>query len=130
MTIRTVIVDDEPWARTRIATLLNSEPDFEIVRACENGDEAIEAITTLTPNVVFLDVQMPVVDGFAVVDAIAVEAMPLVVFATAYERYALKAFDTQALDYLLKPFDEERFHRCLQRVRREVQSPRPATSAL
>src|SRR5688500_8367419 len=130
MSIRTVIVDDEPWARTRIATLLSSEPDFEIIRMCENGDEAIEAITMLAPNVVFLDVQMPVVDGFAVVDAIGAEAMPMVVLATAYERYALKAFDAQALDYLLKPFDEDRFRKCLERIRREVQSPAPSTSAL
>lgn len=125
-----MIVDDEPWARTRIATLLSSEPDFEIVRMCENADEAIEAITTLAPNVVFLDVQMPVVDGFAVIDAIGAEAMPTVVFATAYERYALKAFDAQALDYLLKPFDEDRFHKCLERIRKEVRSPAPATALL
>jgi two-component system LytT family response regulator len=122
MSIRTVIVDDEPWARTRIATLLSSEPDFEIVAACASGDEAVNAMVTLAPHVVFLDVQMPGLDGFAVIDAVGVEAMPLVVFATAHDAYALKAFDAQALDYLLKPFDEERFRRTVLRVRRELQS--------
>jgi two-component system, LytTR family, response regulator len=122
MSIRTVIVDDEPWARTRIATLLSSEEDFEVVAACASGDEAISAVTTLAPHVVFLDVQMPGLDGFEVVDAVGVEAMPIVVFATAHDDYALKAFEAQALDYLLKPFDEERFRRTVRRVRREVES--------
>jgi two-component system LytT family response regulator len=122
MSIRTVIVDDEPWARTRIATLLSTEQDFEIVAACASGDEAINAVTTLAPHVVFLDVQMPGLDGFAVIDTVGVEAMPLVVFATAHDDYALKAFDAQALDYLLKPFDEDRFRRTVHRVRRELET--------
>jgi two-component system LytT family response regulator len=130
MTIRTVIVDDEPWARTRIATLLSAEQDFEVIRSCASGDEAIEAIATLAPHVVFLDVQMPEIDGFAVIDAIGVDDMPLVVFATAYQDYALRAFDAAAIDYLLKPFDEERFSRALHRVRREVQSPSRVTEGL
>jgi two-component system LytT family response regulator len=125
-----VIVDDEPWARARLATLLSAEQDFEIVCSCTGGQEAIEAISTLTPDVVFLDVQMPDVDGFDVVEAIGVEAMPLVVFATAYQEYALRAFDASALDYLLKPFDEERFARALQRVRKEVQSPDGSAESL
>lgn len=115
-------MDDEPWARTRLATLLSAERDFQIVRSCAGGDEAIEAIATLAPDVVFLDVQMPEVDGFDVIDAVGADAMPLVVFATAHQDYALQAFDAAALDYLLKPFDEERFSRALQRVRKEVQS--------
>lgn len=123
MKIRTVIVDDEPWARKRIETLLGNEADFEILRTCSNGDEAIEAISTLAPDVVFLDVQMSGVDGFDVVDAIGVDAMPYVIFATAHQEYALRAFDAQALDYLLKPFDEDRFRRALDRVRKERDRP-------
>jgi two-component system LytT family response regulator len=130
MSIRTLIVDDEPWARTRIASLLATEPDFSLLEPCAGGAEAIRAIVERQPQVVFLDVRMPDIDGFDVVDAIGVDAMPLVVFATAFEDYALKAFDAGALDYLLKPFDEERFRRALDRVRREVQAPRdPAALA-
>lgn len=128
--MRTIIVDDEPWARTRLATLLSAERDFEIVRSCAGGSEAIEAIATLAPHVVFLDVQMPDVDGFDVIDAIGVDAMPVVVFATAYQDYALRAFDAAALDYLLKPFDEERFSRAVDRVRKELQSPAQGTERL
>ena len=123
-------MDDEPWARTRIASLLASEPDFELLEPCTGGAEAIRAIVAQAPQAVFLDVRMPDIDGFEVIDAIGVDAMPLVVFATAFEDYALKAFDAGALDYLLKPFDEERFRRALERVRREVRSPAAATAAL
>jgi two-component system LytT family response regulator len=97
---------------------------------CAGGAEAIRAIVQHQPDVVFLDVRMPDIDGFEVVDAIGVDAMPLVVFATAFEEYAVKAFDAGALDYLLKPFDEERFRRALDRVRQELRNPAAATSAL
>jgi two-component system LytT family response regulator len=127
MSIRTLIVDDEPWARTRLASLLATEPDFTLLPPCAGGAEAIRAIVEQAPQVVFLDVRMPDIDGFEVVDAIGVDAMPLVVFATAFEDYALKAFDAGALDYLLKPFDEERFRRALDRVRREVAAPATAS---
>jgi two-component system LytT family response regulator len=130
MSIRTLIVDDEPWARTRIASLLASEPDFELLEPCTNGAEAIRAIVDQAPQVVFLDVRMPDIDGFEVVDAIGVDAMPIVVFATAFEDFALQAFDAGALDYLLKPFDEDRFRRALDRVRREVAAPAEAAPAL
>ncbi len=120
MSIRTLIVDDERWARTRIQSLLSAETDFEIVRSCESGDEAVHAIATLAPQVVFLDVQMPNLDGFGVIDAVGVEAMPLVVFATAYDQYSLQAFEAHAFDYLLKPVDPERFQRTLARVRKEI----------
>jgi len=123
MKIRTVIVDDEPWARTKLLSLLSSEPDIEIVRACVSGEEAVEAIVTLAPALVFLDVQMPAMDGFAVIETIGTAAMPLVIFATAHDQYALRAFDAQALDYLLKPFDEERFQRALQRARQRLIAP-------
>jgi two-component system LytT family response regulator len=122
MQIRTIIVDDEPWARAKIASLLSTEPDFEVVRSCASGTEAIEAILTVEPHLVFLDVQMPGVDGFGVIDMIGAEAMPLTIFATAHDTHALRAFDSQALDYLLKPFDEARFHRSLERARKELRS--------
>ena len=118
-----MIVDDEPWARTKLLSLLSSEPDIEIVRACVSGEEAVEAIVTLAPALVFLDVQMPAMDGFAVIETIGTAAMPLVIFATAHDQYALRAFDAQALDYLLKPFDEERFQRALQRARQRLIAP-------
>ncbi len=123
-------MDDEPWARTRIASLLATEPDFTLLEPCAGGAEAIRAIVGQAPQVVFLDVRMPDIDGFEVVDAIGVDAMPLVVFATAFEDYALKAFDAGALDYLLKPFDEERFQRAIGRVRREIRAPAAAATAL
>ena len=120
MSIRTLIVDDERWARTRIQSLLAPERDFEVALARERGDEPVHAIATLAPRVVFLDVQMPGLDGFGVVDSVGVEAMPLVVFTTAYDQYSLKAFDAHAFDYLLKPIDPDRFQRALTRVRKEV----------
>lgn len=120
MKMRVLIVDDEPWARRRIATLLKREEDVEIVKECAGGEEAIQAITECAPDLVFLDVQMPEVDGFEVLDAIGPEHMPLVIFATAYDKYAIQAFDAQAIDYLLKPFDEERFRKALNRARREL----------
>lgn len=116
-----LIVDDEPWARRRIATLLETERDIEVVGECADGPGAIEKITDVSPDLVFLDVQMPEFDGFEVVEAAAPDHMPLVIFATAYDKYALQAFDAHALDYLLKPFDEERFYKALGRARRELQ---------
>lgn len=123
-------MDDEPWARTRITSLLAAESDFTLLEPCASGTEAIRAITQMAPQVVFLDVRMPDMDGFEVIDAIGVDAMPLVVFATAHEEYALRAFDAGALDYLLKPFDEERFRRALVRVRRELLDPAAAARTL
>lgn len=130
MSIRTLIVDDEPWARTRLAALLRDEEDFTIVQSAASAAEAIDAIRALAPDVVFLDVQMPEQNGFAVIDAIGADAMPLVVFATAYEQHAVRAFDAQALDYLLKPFDEERFARTLDRVRYELSDLQGARASL
>ncbi len=121
MTLRVLIVDDETWARRRIAGLLEAEPDVEIVGECADGAAAVQDILALSPDLVFLDVQMPEFDGFDVLHAVGTERMPLVVFATAYDAYAVKAFEANALDYLLKPFDEERFHRSLERAREEIQ---------
>lgn len=130
MKMRVLIVDDEPWARKRIATLLKPDKDVEIVKECAGGEEAIRAIIECAPDLVFLDVQMPEVDGFEVLDAIGPEHMPLVIFATAYDRYAIQAFDAQAIDYLLKPFDEERFRKALNRARRELEGKTSSEKSL
>jgi two-component system LytT family response regulator len=121
MALRTLIVDDEHLARERIRSLLAEEDDFEIVSECASGTEAVDAIRELGPDLVFLDVQMPGLDGLAVVDQIGVEQMPLTVFVTAFDQHALKAFDAHAIDYLLKPFDRDRFERTLKRVRQLAQ---------
>ena len=125
-----MIVDDEPWARRRIAALLKSEPDVEVAGECRGGVEAIEKIPELSPDLVFLDVQMPECDGFDVLEAIGPERMPPVIFATAYDKYAVRAFDAQALDYLLKPFDEERFQQAMGRARKELKLGKGASEAL
>lgn len=115
--IRTLIVDDETHGRARIRQLLAGEADFEIVGECANGRQALAAMTKDTPDLVFLDVQMPRLDGFAVCRALPAGTAPLIVFVTAYDRYALQAFEMHAIDYLLKPFDRERFARTLQHAR-------------
>jgi two-component system, LytTR family, response regulator len=117
MKIRTLIVDDEELGRKRIRKLLSSEPEFEIVGESCDGREAIRAIEKFSPDLVFLDVQMPELGGFDVLAQIAPGKMPVIVFVTAYDQFALKAFEAQALDYLLKPFDDERFAQSLQRAR-------------
>jgi two-component system LytT family response regulator len=115
--IRTLVVEDEPMARDRVRSLLQQQPDIEIVGECGDGAQAVSAIERLDPELVFLDVQIPVVDGFGVIRAVPPERMPMVVFTTAYDEYALRAFEVHALDYLLKPFDRTRFMRALDRVR-------------
>src|SRR6185295_9024926 len=119
--IRTVVADDEPLARRGIRAQLDLEKDFEIIAECRNGREAVEAIEADLPDLVFLDVQMPELDGFGVVEAVGVERMPAVIFVTAYDRHALKAFEVNALDYLLKPFDSERFARSIARARSQIE---------
>ncbi|MDB4947353.1 MAG: yehT 1 [Gemmatimonadetes bacterium] len=120
-TIRAIVVDDEPLARDLLRTMLAAEPDMEIVGEYGNGEDAVNAILEDTPDLVFLDVQMPELDGFGVINAVGIERMPVVVFVTAFDQYALQAFDAHALDYLLKPFDEERLQRTLRRVRERLQ---------
>jgi two-component system LytT family response regulator len=117
MDIRALIVEDEPLMRERLRGLLAEEPDVVCVGECANGPAAVAAITAERPDLVFLDVQMPGLDGFGVIEAVGVEQMPLTVFVTAYDRYALKAFEVQALDYLLKPFNRPRFRQALERAR-------------
>jgi len=122
--IRTLIVDDEPLARERIRDMLASDPSIEIVSECANGEEAIEAIQQFSPDLVFLDVEMPGIDGFAVLDGLPAERMPTIVFVTAYDQYAVRAFEVYALDYLLKPFDQERFEKALTRAKGHITSER------
>jgi two-component system LytT family response regulator len=119
--IHTLVVDDEPLARERLTSLLSAEADIEVVGQCRDGEEAVTAIVDHTPDLVFLDVQMPAMNGFDVIDAVGPERMPLVIFVTAYDQHALKAFQVRALDYLLKPFDRERFEQALQRARAHIQ---------
>ena len=123
MTLRVLIVDDEPVARRGIARLLAQEPDIEVIGECGDGAAAITAIGALAPDLVFLDVQMPELDGFAVIAAIGLQRMPAVVFVTAFDQHAVRAFDAQAVDYVLKPIDPERFRRALQRARAHVAQP-------
>lgn len=119
-TIRALIVDDEPMAREGIRVLLRDDPEIEVVGECAGGREAIRAIREVEPNLVFLDVQMPEVDGFDVVEEVGVENMPAVIFVTAYDQYALGAFEVAALDYLLKPYDDERFATAVRRAKQQL----------
>jgi two-component system LytT family response regulator len=119
--IRTLVVDDEPLARERLTSLLSAEQDIEVVGQCRDGEEAVTTIVDHSPDLVFLDVQMPAMNGFEVIDAVGPERMPLVIFVTAYDQHALRAFQVRALDYVLKPFDRERFQEALQRARAHIQ---------
>jgi two-component system, LytTR family, response regulator len=122
--IRALVVDDEPLARRRIRRFLAGDPEVEVIGECGNGYEAINAITKHKPDLLFLDVQMPEVDGFAVLEGIDRRALPFVIFVTAYDRYALKAFEVSAVDYLLKPFDRKRFEKALQRAKTRLLTER------
>jgi two-component system LytT family response regulator len=115
--IRTIIVDDEPLGRSRLASLLQEEDDIEIVAQCGDGAEALAAIGELDPDLLFLDVQIPELTGFEVLAALDRADPPVVIFVTAHDEFALRAFDVHALDYLLKPFDDERFQQALARAR-------------
>ena len=120
MTIRAAIVDDEPLARRRIRNLLMEASDVEVIAECANGKDAIESLEASPPDLLFLDIQMPEIDGFDVLQAIGVGRVPAVIFVTAYDQFALRAFEAHALDYLLKPFDDERFGAALQRARERI----------
>lgn len=126
--IRTLIVDDEPLARERLRTLLQQEPDVQVIGECADGRQAVTAITNDAPDLVFLDIQMPILDGFGVLQALDDRPLPAIVFVTAYDQYALRAFDVHALDYLLKPFTARRFQKALQRARDEMQRDNGETS--
>src|SRR3954468_8919952 len=118
--IRAIIVDDEALARRGIRARLERTGGYTVVAECASGREAIAAIREFSPNVVFLDVQMPGVDGFGVIDEIGADAMPVVIFVTAHDTHALRAFEAHAFDYLLKPIDDDRFAATVDRARRRV----------
>jgi two-component system LytT family response regulator len=122
--IRTLVVDDEPIARSHVIALLGEESDIEVVGECANGLEAATAIEQASPDLVFLDVQMPELDGFELVRSVAPDRMPAVVFVTAYDEYALHAFEVHAIDYLLKPFSAERFRSALMHAREQLKQRR------
>jgi two-component system, LytTR family, response regulator len=119
-TIRTIIADDERLAREKLKILLASEPGIQIVAECHDGDQAISAIRNLGGDLLILDVQMPTMGGFDVVNHLSQEEMPVIIFATAYDQYALRAFEANALDYLLKPFDQQRLHQAITRARKYI----------
>ena len=127
--LRAIIVDDEELARGFLREMLASHPDIELVAECSNGFEAVKAIAEIRPDLLFLDVQMPKLDGFEVLELI--DPGPVVIFVTAYDQYAMRAFDAHAVDYLLKPFSRERFEKALERARLRLgeQLPRPGLAA-
>jgi two-component system, LytTR family, response regulator len=118
--IRTLVVDDEPLARTNLTVLLRGDHETELVGECGSGEEAVAEIREKKPDLVFLDVQMPECDGFEVVELLGADQPPAIVFVTAYDQYALRAFEAGALDYLLKPFDNLRFQRALDRAKEKI----------
>jgi two-component system, LytTR family, response regulator len=120
--IRALVVDDELLARKFIRRMLKHEPDWELVGEAGNGNEAVDAIRTHKPDLVFLDVQMPEMDGFAVLEKIGIGQLPDIVFTTAYESYAIRAFELHALDYLLKPFDQQRFRDAIRHAKERLHS--------
>ncbi|MGS0676923.1 two-component system response regulator BtsR [Shewanella sp. 125m-1] len=118
--ISCIIVDDEPYARDELAILLENEPDFEILAQCSNAVEAIQAITKLKPQLVFLDIQMPKISGLELAAMLDPDDLPRIVFVTAFDEYAITAFEKQAFDYLLKPIDDTRFINTLARLRKDL----------
>lgn len=120
MSIRALIVDDESLARRGLALRLAAFPDIDLIGQCSNGREAIAAIAEQRPDLIFLDIQMPGLNGFDVVRALQAEQMPLVVFVTAFNEYALDAFDVHAVDYVLKPVDEDRLAKTVERIKRQL----------
>src|SRR5690242_17428850 len=135
MSVRAIIVDDEPLARERVRTLLTGESDIEIIAECSNGVEALKATHEKKPDLLFLDVQMPRLNGFEVIEALEPAEIPVVIFTTAHDEHAIRAFEVNALDYLLKPFTEARFKKAVERVREQLQKdhrqlPQPQRTAL
>jgi two-component system LytT family response regulator len=122
--MRTVVADDERLARQKLLILLNSEPQVQVVAECQDGRQTVSAIRNFRPDLLLLDIQMPGLDGFEVLDQIPADEMPVVVFTSAYDQYALHAFEAHALDYLLKPFDQGRLHQAVERARSELSKSR------
>ena len=135
MKVRAIIADDEPLARERVRSLLSGEPDVEVVAECVNGARTLKATQEHRPDLLFLDVQMPRLNGFEVLEALEPEQIPVVIFTTAHDEHALRAFEVNALDYLLKPFTEARFKKAVERAREQLQKgdrglPEPRLAAL
>jgi two-component system LytT family response regulator len=128
--IRALIVDDEPLARSNLAVLLRTDPEIGIVGECGSGAEALSEIRVASPDLLFLDVQMPECDGFDVLELLGSDLPPAIVFVTAYDQYALRAFEAGALDYLLKPFDNPRFELALSRAKQRIRLGRDRTQRL
>lgn len=129
MKLRTLIVDDEPLARDRLRGFLKAEPAVEVIGECSTGTEAIAMIRAATPDLVFLDMQLPGCDGLQVVAQLPEERKPAIIFATAHERFAVDAFDVAAVDYLLKPFDRDRFQQALRRAQDHLARTRGGEAA-
>jgi two-component system LytT family response regulator len=124
-----LIADDEPAARRGVRQLLAAFPEFAVVQECRNGAEVLAALDVLTPDVVFLDVQMPEIGGFEVIRRRTPERMPAVIFLTAYDQFAIRAFEAQALDYLVKPVTEVRFAAAMKRLTRQLKPAEPPVEA-
>ena len=120
-TYSVIIVDDEEPARRRIRELLEKEPDIRILELCKNGEKAIDAVRRHEPDILFLDIQMPEIDGFTVLSELRIEDTPITIFVTAYDQYAIQAFEVHAVDYLLKPFSDERFSESLERAKKQAE---------
>src|SRR6266849_5278133 len=121
-TIRTIVVDDEKPARMRLIELLQREPDVELAGTASDGREALDVVRRIRPDLLFLDVQMPQLDGFGVLQQLAPDELPVTIMVTAYDKYAIQAFDAHAIDYLLKPFSDQRFDNAISRARRYLAS--------
>ncbi len=118
LNIKAIVVDDEPIALKGVVSLLNTDVDVDVIASFTEASKAIKAINTMTPDVLFLDIQMPKYNGFEVIQHITLKHIPLVVFITAYDEFALKAFNANAVDYLLKPFDDEQFYAMLTKIKK------------
>lgn len=121
--IRTIVVDDEKPARMRLLELLQREAEIEVVATASDGNDAVAQIRATRPDLLFLDVQMPGLDGFGVLQQLSPDEMPVTIFVTAYDKYAIQAFDAHAIDYLLKPFSDQRFEAAVERARRYLGTP-------
>jgi two-component system LytT family response regulator len=124
---RVLVVDDEPLARRGIVSRLQPYHQFEVIAECENGEDALQAVSEFHPDLVFLDVQMPEMDGFEMLDHLPEDERPAIIFLTAFDQYALRAFEVHAMDYLLKPIDDVRFAEAIDRVLRMLQMERDTT---
>ena len=124
--IRTLIVDDEPLARQHLRVLLADDPEISVIGECGNGRDAVDAIRAQQPSLVLLDIQMPELNGLAVIDEVGADSMPATIFVTAFDEYAVKAFDAHALDYVMKPVSRARFHQAIDRAKAQLREPAPS----